>query len=57
MLALGWLGWTEQQSLAADVNAIVIAYDGRMDMFKAVGWVTEKAEQLPEFGPGMLSRR
>ena len=38
-IALGWLGWTEQQALATDVNAIAIALEGRMQMFETVGWI------------------
>ena len=28
MLALGYLGWSEPQALAADVNAILVGYEG-----------------------------
>ena len=31
-IALGWLGWTEEQALKSDVNAIQIAYAGRIDL-------------------------
>lgn len=33
---MGWLGWTEHQALATDVNAIAVAYEGRVDMLKAI---------------------
>src|SRR5690606_10932068 len=42
-IALGWLGWTEEQALAADVNAIQVAYEGRLDMFEFVGWIKREA--------------
>lgn len=32
---MGWLGWTEQQTLNTSMPAIVLAYEGRMDMLKA----------------------
>lgn len=35
-MALGYLGWTEEQALAADVNAIVAGYDGRIHMWQTV---------------------
>lgn len=38
-VALGWLGWTEQQALETDVNAILISHEGRLSMFEAVGWI------------------
>lgn len=30
--AMGWLGWTEQEALSADVNSIEIAMEGRVEM-------------------------
>lgn len=49
-IALGWLGWTEQQALSSDVNAILVAHEGRLSMFETVGWIEsvkqpEKAEK------------
>ncbi len=40
---MGWLGWTEEQALAADVNAIVVAHRGRVAMLKAVFGSSEEA--------------
>ncbi|RYG96817.1 MAG: hypothetical protein EON57_14575 [Alphaproteobacteria bacterium] len=34
--ALGWLGWGEEQTLAADVNAIMVGMAGRWAMLEAV---------------------
>lgn len=34
--AAGWLGWTQEQTLATDVNYINEAYDGRIAMFQAL---------------------
>jgi hypothetical protein len=31
---MGWLGWSEDQALAADVNAIQAGYAGKMDMLR-----------------------
>lgn len=33
---MGWLGWTEEQTLRADVNAILVGLDGRGDMISSV---------------------
>lgn len=56
-IALGWLGWTERDALSADVNAILVAYEGRLSMFETVGWVTRAKNTAPEEneeqGPGM----
>lgn len=45
-MALGWLGWTEEQALRADVNAIQIGYDGKVDLFCRIGYLKRK-EQDP----------
>lgn len=29
---MGWLGWTEQQALGTDVNSIMIAMEGKLEM-------------------------
>ncbi len=58
--ALGWLGWSEEQTLAADVNAIIIGMHGRWDMLKTMfGGDEASSEQpdLPEATAGILSRR
>ncbi|MGY3330126.1 hypothetical protein ACVILI_003143 [Mesorhizobium sp. USDA 4775] len=33
---MGWLGWTEEQTLRADVNAILVGLDGRGDMISSI---------------------
>jgi hypothetical protein len=33
---MGWMGWSEEQALRSDVNAIQVAYEGRCDMLKAI---------------------
>ncbi|MGX5827362.1 hypothetical protein [Mesorhizobium sp. 43Arga] len=33
---MGWLGWTEEQALRADVNAIICGLNGRGDMISSV---------------------
>lgn len=57
--ALGWLGWSEEQTLAADVNAIIIGMHGRWDMLKAMFGSDEAASEpadLPEAAAGILSK-
>lgn len=33
---MGWLGWSEQQAMVADVNAILVGYAGKIAMLRAV---------------------
>jgi hypothetical protein len=35
-IATGWLGWSEEQALDADMNTIVLAYHGKTEMLKAI---------------------
>lgn len=35
-IASGWLGWPEDVSLRTDVNYIAAAYEGRLNMLKAI---------------------
>lgn len=35
-VGLGWIGWTEDQVLWCDINALRIAYMGRVDMLQAI---------------------
>lgn len=43
MIALGWMGWTEEQALRTDANAIQIAYEGCCDKYRAIFGSTEPA--------------
>ena len=42
-IALGWLGWTEDEALGADVNAILGAHRGRAAMLGAILGGSESA--------------
>lgn len=33
--------------MASDVNAILVAQDGRIDMFETIGWVTRAKVEQP----------
>lgn len=45
-LGMGWLGWSEEQTLDTSMPAIMIAYDGRMEMLQSIfGGGEAKAEQ------------
>lgn len=33
---MGWLGWTPEQTYNAAIPDIMTAYEGRMDMLKAI---------------------
>lgn len=35
-IATGWLGWTEEQALDASMNTITLAYEGKVEMLKAI---------------------
>lgn len=63
-IALGWLGWTEQEAMAADVNAIAVGYQGRRDLLESVFGRSEEEtppEELPvltqEGFAGLFNRR
>lgn len=49
--ALGWLGWSEEQALSADVNAIQVGMRGRVAMLKAVFGGSEDAPTAPAAKP------
>ena len=33
---MGWLGWSEEQTLSSDVNAILVGMRGKVQMLRAV---------------------
>jgi hypothetical protein len=33
---MGWLGWTEDQTLQTTIPAIELAYEGRCDMLRSI---------------------
>ncbi len=47
---MGWLGWTEEETLATDVNAIELAVIGRMNMLKMCYGITEKPKAVDTRG-------
>lgn len=55
--ALGWLGWTEEQALAADVNTIAVGMRGKIAMLRAVFGGTDDTPpaELPTLTPDILS--
>lgn len=42
------MGWTEEQAMRADVNAIQVAHAGRLDMLKAVFGSGDGPTEPPE---------
>jgi len=44
---MGWLGWTEQQTLDASIPAIEIALEGRVEMLKACFGSNDKPPDSP----------
>jgi type IV secretory pathway VirJ component len=55
-IALGWLGWSEEETLSADMNAIEVAHAGRVAMLSAIfgGGKEDKPVELPAFTPGAM---
>jgi hypothetical protein len=55
---LGWLGWSEEQALSADVNAILVGYRGKTDMLRQIFGSAEDDDpaKLPAFRPGALTK-
>lgn len=44
---MGWLGWTEQQTLDTTIPAIWAAYRGKIEMLKACYGSSEKTPPKP----------
>lgn len=42
---MGWFGWTAEQTLATDMEMIVLAYEGRKDMFTYIFGAPEPVEE------------
>lgn len=45
-IATGWLGWTEEQALATRMTTIMAAYEGRLEMLKAIFGGADKPKAL-----------
>lgn len=43
---MGWLGWSEQEALDADVNSIHLALEGKAEMLKLIHFPEEKKETV-----------
>lgn len=59
-VGMGWIGWTEQQTLDTHMAAIVLAYEGRADMLGYIfGGKAEEPGQVEPAEPisqdGILS--
>lgn len=51
-LGMGWLGWTEAQTLDTSMPAIVMAYDGRIEMLQSIfGKGETKADEAKAEAP------
>lgn len=46
-MALGWLGWSEDQMMDADINSILVGFRGKMAMLKACYGSSEKDKDAP----------
>lgn len=47
---MGWLGWTEAETLDTSMPAISLAYEGRLDMLRALFGGSEKPPEEPKGG-------
>lgn len=45
--ALGWLGWPPSEALAADLNAIAIAYEGNIARLNAINGGKSPSKPAP----------
>ena len=45
--AMGWLGWTEEQTLRTSIPSIELAYRARVDMLAAVGLLSKGDAPAP----------
>lgn len=51
-IALGWLGWTEEQLLYSDINVIRVAFRGRVEMLQQIfGSSEEDKDAVGDFKP------
>lgn len=50
---MGWFGWTYEQTIAHDPNAIELAQLGRLEMFETMGFIKrEKPRVVPKGADG-----
>ena len=47
-IGMGWLGWTEDQTLDTSMPAIALAYEGRLEMLQSIFGSGEAASAEPE---------
>lgn len=50
-VALGWLGWSEEQTLYSDINAILIAERGLLRKLKAEAGKGIESDKKPKLTP------
>jgi hypothetical protein len=54
--ATGWLDWDFDRAMRADCCAIMLAYEGKLDMLRAIygSGEDDDDEELEPFQPGLL---
>ncbi|MGF7160126.1 hypothetical protein FHS85_001749 [Rhodoligotrophos appendicifer] len=51
-IGMGWLGWTEQQTLNTTMSSIITAYRGRIDLLKTLlGQSSDKTQPQGRMKP------
>lgn len=55
--AIGWLDWSEERALYADVNAIEVGIAGKLELFETLGLIrrSDKPTKAPS-GPPLDAR-
>lgn len=48
---MGWLGWTEEETLNTTLSAIELAYEGKVDMLKLCFGAPEEEKPEEDFKP------
>jgi hypothetical protein len=54
---MGWLGWTEQQTLDATIPAVMTAIDGRREMLRAIFGGKAQGKGKPAPADGLVSAK
>lgn len=54
--ALGWLDWSEERLLTADVNAIEVGVEGKLEMFELLGLIKRSDKPKAPSGPPLDAR-
>lgn len=54
-IGMGWIGWTEQQTLATDMQSIEAAYRGRHEMLQSLAGKELRPARIETVAPAMTT--